>query len=181
MKKPISMLSATDRNLIALLGACCMLLSLLEHMIPKPLPFFRIGLANLPILISLGLLSVPQVFLLATLKVVSQGLVTGTLLSYVFLLSAVGTLASVCMMLVVRKIGGRHLSIVGISVMGAMSSTVAQLGLASVFLFGSVTRFIATPFLAVGLVTAVVLGLIAMRFCEKSAWYLQHLERTADG
>ena len=181
MKKPISTLSVTDRNLIALLGACCMLLSLLEHMIPKPLPFFRIGLANLPILISLGLLSVPQVLLLAALKVISQGLVTGTLLSYVFLLSAVGTFASVCMMLAVRRIAGRHISIVGISVMGAMSSTIAQLGLASVFLFGSVTRFIATPFLAVGLVTAVVLGFIAMRFCAKSAWYLHHLDKATNG
>ena len=41
--------SATNQNLIALLGACSIFLALIEHMIPKPLPFLRIGIANLPV------------------------------------------------------------------------------------------------------------------------------------
>ncbi|MBT3272182.1 MAG: heptaprenyl diphosphate synthase [Spirochaetales bacterium] len=177
MKKPRLTLSVTRRDLIALLGACCMLLSLVEHMIPKPLPFLRLGLANLPLLISLGLLSAPQVMLLASLKVVGQGLVTGTLFSYIFLLSAAGTFSSVLVMLVVRRIGGRYISLIGISVMGALSSTTAQLGLASVFLFGAGTRYIVAPFLVVGLVTSVILGIAASAFCTDSRWYQVSLMR----
>ncbi len=177
MKKQRLTLSVTKRDVIALLGACCMLLSLVEHMIPKPLPFLRIGLANLPLLVSLGMLSPSHVLLLALLKVVGQGLVTGTLFSYIFLLSAAGTFASVITMLAVRRLGGRQISLVGISVMGALSSTFAQLALASVFLFGAGTRYIAAPFLIVGLVTALILGFAAAGFCENSRWYKLSLVR----
>lgn len=167
----ISTLSATRKSLIALLAACCLLLSLVEHMIPKPVPFLRLGLANLPVLISLGLLTVPELLLLVTLKVLGQGVVNGTLFSYVFLLSASGSFASVFAMLVANKAAGRYISLVGVSMLGALASTVAQLALAALLVFGSSTRYIAPPFLASGLITAIVLGFMATAFCGRSRWY----------
>lgn len=165
------MLSASKRDLVALLGGCCMFLSLLELMIPKPVPFLRLGLANLPVLVSLGLLSAPQVLLVVTIKVIGQGLVNGTLFSYVFLLSAAGSFASAFGMLMVSRFGPTLISFVGISVIGAMASTMTQLALASLLVFGRSGRLIAPPFLAVGLTTAVVLGIVAASFCRTSVWY----------
>ena len=64
---------------LALLGACSLFLSTLEFLIPKPIPFMRLGLANLPLLISLSFLTPGQIMLLTLIKVLGQGLVNGTL------------------------------------------------------------------------------------------------------
>lgn len=162
--------SATKQDLTALLGACCMFLSLVEYMIPKPVPFLRLGLANLPVLISLGLLSWPHVLLVAAIKIVGQGLVTGTLFSYVFLLSAVGSLSSAGVMIVAWRLRPR-ITLVGISLLGSMASTVSQLSLASVLVFGRGALLIAPPFLGMGMATAVVLGYLAAAFQRSSRWY----------
>lgn len=166
-----SMRLATERDMIALLGACCMFLALVEHMIPKPVPFLRIGLANLPILVSLGVLNPAHVLLLVLLKVLGQALVNGTLFSYVFLFSAAGSISSALIMLAVSRLPDRVVSLVGISISGGLASTVAQLGLASLLVVGRSALFIAPIFLAVGFVTSVALGLIASAFCSTSRWY----------
>ena len=170
MKRKLTRL-VTERDLIALLGACCMFLALVEHMIPKPVPFLRIGLANLPILVSLGMLNPAQVLLLVLLKVLGQALVNGTLFSYVFLFSAAGSISSTLVMLAVSRLPERLVSLVGISISGGLVSTMAQLVLASLLVFGRSALYIAPVFLAVGLVTSIVLGLIAAAFCSTSRWY----------
>ena len=80
-----------DRDLVAFLGGLCLFLSTIEYLVPKPVPFLRIGIANLPLLIGLGILSPGQLLLVALLKVIGQGLVSGTLATYVFLFSAAGS------------------------------------------------------------------------------------------
>ncbi len=96
-----------DRDLVAFLGGLCLFLSTVEYLVPKPIPFLRIGIANLPLLIGLDLLSPGRLLLVACLKVIGQGLVSGTLTSYVFLFSAAGTFTSALAMLAARRISGR--------------------------------------------------------------------------
>jgi len=158
------------RDLVAFLGALCLFLSAIEYMIPKPIPFLRVGIANLPILISLDLLPVPSLLLVVVLKVLGQGLIGGTLISYVFLFSAVGSFASGLSMLAVRRVLGRRISLVGVGVLGALFSNMAQILLARVLIFGEGAWLIAPPFLAIGTVTATVLGLFADRFAARSRW-----------
>ena len=69
--------SEDDRKL-ALYGAFCLFLSTVEFLIPKPLPFFRLGLANLPILIALRFHRPRFVLSLVALKILGQGLINGT-------------------------------------------------------------------------------------------------------
>ena len=47
---------------VALLAAFALFLSTVEYMIPKPIPFMRIGLANLPLIIGLGVLTYREYF-----------------------------------------------------------------------------------------------------------------------
>ena len=163
--------SATNQNLIALLGACSIFLALIEHMIPKPLPFLRIGIANLPILISLSALNPAQVLLVVLLKVLGQALVNGTLFSYIFLFSAAGSFTSAFVMLAVSRLPEKFVSLVGISISGGLASTVTQLLLAFLLVFGKSAFYIAPLFLGVSLATSVALGLIASSFCSRSRWY----------
>ena len=132
---------------------------------------FRIGLANLPILISLGVLNPLQVLLLVSLKVLGQALVNGTLFSYVFLFSAAGSFASGLAMLAVSRLPKKVVSLVGISISGGLASTLSQLALASVLVFGRTAFYIAPAFLGVGFATSIALGLFATSFCSSSRWY----------
>jgi heptaprenyl diphosphate synthase len=160
-----------DRDLVAFLGGLCLFLSTIEYLVPKPVPFLRIGIANLPLLIGLGILSPGQLLLVALLKVIGQGLVSGTLATYVFLFSAAGTFASALAMLAVRKLAGPRMSLVGVSVTGALISNLAQIGLAiGLDLIGQGAWVIAPPFIAAGTVSSALLGWFAERFTGSSRW-----------
>lgn len=156
---------------VAWLGALCFLLSTVEFMIPKPLPFLRLGLANLPIMLAIDVLPFPSWLLLVCIKILGQGLVSGTLFSYICLFSAVGSLASAFTMLALRKMLRDGVSFVGLSVAGAFASNAAQLALARLWIFGEGALYIAPPFLALGLATGTLLGAFTNAFAAKSKWY----------
>ncbi|MCL1815712.1 MAG: Gx transporter family protein [Treponema sp.] len=153
---------------LALLSAFCFFLSALDHLIPKPLPFMRIGLANLPLLIAMDIFSSKRFFLLALIKILGQGLITGTLFSYVALFSLAGTAVSAAFMFLLR----RHcrISLVGTGIAGAFVSNAAQLFLARFFLFGEGARYLVPPFLAMGILSGGFLGFFAEAFSAQSQW-----------
>ncbi|MCL2128626.1 MAG: Gx transporter family protein, partial [Treponema sp.] len=163
-----------DRSL-ALLGGLCLFLSAIEYLIPRPLPFMRIGLANLPLLLALDIFGPKDFFLLALLKVLGQGIIGGALFSYVFLFSLAGTFASASVMYLLRRLlGKKHLGFTGLGCAGAMASNGVQLVLARYFIFGPALRFIVPPFLASGFVTGAALGLFCEYFSRHSLWYAKH-------
>jgi len=165
-------MSLPGRKTLALLGACCLFLSAVEYMIPKPLPFFRIGLANLPLMLALDIFPFSSFLVLVSIKVFGQALITGTLFSYVFLFSLTGTFLSALVMFFLRRVFGKErITFVGIGTAGAMVSNVSQLALAQVFIFRENTRYIAPWFLGAGLVTGIVLGVFCEAFARRSQWY----------
>ena len=169
--------SAERRN-IAILGAFCLFLSTIEYMIPKPLPFLRLGLANLPLMLALKTFPVPAFALLALLKVVGQALISGTLFSYVFLFSIAGTGVSSLLMYVLRRTLGPRIGFIGIGVSGALVSNAAQLVLARVFIFGEGIRFLILPFLSAGLLSGTALGVFCELFASRSVWYQRFITDT---
>jgi heptaprenyl diphosphate synthase len=155
-----------------LLGAFCFFLSTLEYLIPKPLPFLRIGLANLPLILGVDLLSPRYFALLVLIKILGQGLITGSLFSYIFLFSLGGTLASGSIMYLLRRgLGPARIGFTGISVAGALASNALQLLLARFFILGEGVRLIVPPFLMAGLFTGIALGLFCGSFASRSLWY----------
>lgn len=151
-------------------AALCFFLSTVEFMIPKPLPFLRIGLANMPIMLACELLPFGPFLLLVALKAAAQGIVSGTLFSYIFLLSVGGSFASALVMYGTRAVFPRALSFVGVSVLGAFASNAAQLTLAGLVVFGEGMALAAPPVLALGLVTGTLLGVAVNRFSVRSTW-----------
>jgi len=158
-------------NSLALLGAFCLFLSAVEYMIPKPLPFMRIGLANLPIMLACNIFPLPSFLTLVCIKVIGQALITGTLFSYVFLFSITGAFLSALLMYFLCNVFGRkHISFIGIGTAGAVVSNLSQLVLAHIFIFRDNVLYIAPAFLAAGLVTGIVLGIFCEAFVRKSKW-----------
>jgi heptaprenyl diphosphate synthase len=161
----------SDRTL-ALLGALCLLLSAVEYLIPKPLPFMRIGLANLPLMLALDIFPFSSFLVLACLKIFGQALITGTLFSYIFLFSFVGTFFSAITMYLLSRIPGRnHITFIGIGTAGAIISNITQLTMAWFFIFKDNVRYIVPPFLAMGLITGITLGIFCEIFTRRSQWF----------
>ena len=164
-------LSTKIKSTVSLLGALSFFLSAIEFLFPKPLPFIRIGIANLPILLGLQILPFPAFMFLVFIKILGQALISGTLFSYVFIFSLGGTLTSALFMAGINKLLGKNLSLMGISTAGAFASNIVQLYLAYVFIFGSSVRYMAAPVLALGLITGALLGYITEYFKMHSRWY----------
>ena len=158
-------------DVTALLGAFCFFLSSIEYMLPKPLPFMRLGIANLPILLAVDILPFPWYILLAIVKVIGMSLISGTLFSFVALFSLMGTLTAALVMWGARKLGGKYISQIGVSVLGAISSNLVQMVIARYVAFGEAAWLIAPVFVAMGLVTGLALGLFAEHFAKVSRWY----------
>ena len=155
---------------IALFTAFCIFLSTVEYLIPKPFPFFRLGLANLPILISLVIFRPKDTILLIILKIFGQGLITGTLFSYIFLFSAAGSIASGVVMITSLLLFRSAVSLIGVSIAGALASNLVQLLFAKLFIFGESVKYIAPPLLIMGFISASILGLLAGEFAGRSKW-----------
>ncbi|MDR3356932.1 MAG: Gx transporter family protein [Spirochaetaceae bacterium] len=156
---------------LAALAALSLFLSTVEYMIPKPLPFIRLGLANAPLLIALRLPPY-SFFLLVFVKILGQALISGTLFSYIFLLSLSGTaLSATAMYLLRRAVPEKYMSLAGISVTGALVSNLTQIALARVFFLGPGALYIMPPFLAMGIISGAALGLFCRNFTASSRWY----------
>ena len=165
------MTQTTDKKLLPFLAALCLFLAAVEYAIPKPLPFLRLGLANLPVIIALFIMPTRDIYKLILLKIMGQALITGTLFSYIFLFSAAGSLASGLTMLGVHRILRNRISCIGLSLAGAAANNIAQLIVAHLILFGSATRYIAPILLISGAVTGLILGIFTQMFIERSKWF----------
>ncbi len=156
-------------------ASLCLFLSSIEYAVPKPLPFMRLGLANLPVIFAVKSFRFRDMLLLILLKVLSAAFISGTTFSYVFLFSAAGSLASGLAVYLLycglKCCGGtRHISNVGLCLAGALANNAAQLAVARIFIFGKQAFFIAPLLLATGLVTGLLLGLFANSFEERSVF-----------
>lgn len=162
--------SPPDHKTVAILAAASLFLASVDFAIPKPVPFVRLGLANLPVLIAIARLDTRAVMLVVSLKIVGQGFVQGTLFSYVVLFSAVGSIASAAIMMLAWRTLHVRLSLVGISVLGGLASNAAQVAAARYVAFGPSAWLIAPAFFTIGIVASALLGVFAERFIRTSCW-----------
>ena len=158
-------------------ASLCLFLSSVEYAVPKPLPFMRLGLANLPVIFAVTSFRARDVLLLVLLKVLLSSFISGTMFSYVFLFSAAGSFASglavYCLYALLRKCGGdRLISNAGLCLLGALANNAAQIAVARVLIFGRQAYVIAPLLLASGLISGLALGLFANGF-EKQSCFLK--------
>ena len=177
---------ANRSDVTALLAAFCFFLSTIEYMLPKPLPFMRLGIANLPILLAVDFLPFKWFLVLVAAKVVGMSIVSGTLFSYVALFSLAGTMVSALVMRGVRRVSKQTVSLVGVSIAGAVASNATQMLIARFVIFGEVAWLIAPLFLLTGLITGTLMGFFAEYFVEHSNWYAcatgaSEMQDTEDG
>lgn len=125
------------RRHLAWLTALTLLFSYAEMLLPRIVPFFRLGLGNIAILAALPLAPGPF-FLLTVLKAVAASLMAGTLFSPFVLISLGQSILSGLLMYGLfhmnRLCKNKLLSLYGISLCGSALSAVVQIALSSLYL-----------------------------------------------
>ena len=147
---------------LAYLCALTLLFSYAEMILPRILPFFRLGFANTVILAALDI-NFTSFIALSVLKAAAASLMGGTLFSPFFLISlAQSLLSALVMRLLYKLISKKLLSLYGISIAGSAVSALVQIGLASLYL-GAGTFSLLGPMLIFNTIS----GCITAFFCEK--------------
>lgn len=132
MQKEV-MMQLQNKNKIAYLTSLTLLFSYIELFIPRFLPFFRIGLGNIPVLLALDL-CFPEIMLLSVLKAICSSVLNGTLISPFFLVSFGQSICSALIMWGFYKIRGKWISLYGISMLGSAVSAFIQILISSLYL-----------------------------------------------
>src|SRR4030042_2865244 len=119
-----------DKYRIALLSAYSLALHGFESLLPTPIPWLRLGLANIITLTALVLYGIRVAITVTLIRVILSSLFTGTFLGPAFILSLGGGVTSTLAMGIVLSITPRLFSIIGLSLIGALFHNIAQLILA---------------------------------------------------
>jgi len=163
VSKTIILSKGKDRVFyLAYLSSMAMILSILEYLIPKPLPWMRIGLANAITLYAFGVVKPKEVFYIVVARVLSVSLLIGTFLSTTFILSFTGAVTSYFIMFLFYRYLKKLFSLVGISIVGALSSTFSQLIVVNLLYINSKLSYYLLPILAsFALVGGIITGYFA--------------------
>lgn len=133
--------------IIGFLATMAIFLSIIEHMVPKPLPWMRVGLANAITLYAFTYMKPKEVFFIVLSRMIAASLFVGSFLSIGFLLSLVGSLSSFCVMYLLFKLFQRFFSLIGISIIGALTSNTSQFLLINILFTNSRLFFYFLPFI----------------------------------
>jgi heptaprenyl diphosphate synthase len=123
-----------DKYRIALLSAYALALHGFESLLPTPIPWLRLGLANIITLTTLLLYGIRAAIMVTLIRVILSSLFTGTFLGPAFILSLGGGITSTLAMGFVLSIVPGLFSTIGLSLIGALFHNIDQLFLAY-FLF----------------------------------------------
>jgi heptaprenyl diphosphate synthase len=146
---------------LAFLTAFAISLYVLESAIPKPLPFMRLGLANVIVLLVMAAGHPWEALLIGVVKSIAGGLVTGVLLAPTTLMSLSGTLVA---FLAMRAALCTPLGLLGVSVIGAVAHNLTQLAVVRMAVIRDDSIFTLTPWLILlGIATGALSGAIAFR------------------
>ena len=156
-------MQSQDNYRIALLSAYALALHAFESLIPMPIPWMRIGLANIISLTTLVLFGFRAAMMVTLIRVMVASLFTGSFLGPGFILSLGGGLSGVLAMGTVSYLSRGLFGPVGLSLVGALFHNLTQLFLAyALFIQKQEPVLIITPVLMlIGTVTGLVNGLIS--------------------
>ena len=146
---------------IIILICNAILISLLESVIPIPIPVpgAKLGLANIITIIAVAYLDFKDVLIIVILRCIVAALLTKGITVLPFSLTG-GVLSAIVMWLLYKKLSSAF-SIKGISIAGAITHNIAQLAVASLILHESIILYYLPVLLIVALIAGFITGSIS--------------------
>lgn len=149
--------------LTGLMASCSIILGVIENFIPTPVPAVRLGLSNVPILIMIYLAGGKYAFQVAFLKALIVPVLSANII-FKMSLSMPATFISFFAMVLMYSFFKNKLSIVTVSVVGAIFHMAAQLAVVSTFYVkGLIYTNIAGILLLSATITGIITGIIAYK------------------
>ncbi len=149
---------------ISMLLALSVILNIFESFIPifnGIIPGFKIGLANIIILLVIYTYSFKEAISISILRVILVGLLRTGIFSVTFFFSISGALLSVTCMYVAKKY--TKLSIIGVSIIGAITHSIGQILVAISFF--NINMLYYLPFLLIlSIPSGIFIGYISKEF-----------------
>jgi heptaprenyl diphosphate synthase len=132
-------------------------LFVLESLIPFPLPFLKVGLANITTLLALIVSGPADAIIVVFLRVLGGSLVTGSFFGPAFIIAMSAGVVSAAVMGGLRSISGRAFGPVGLSLAGATAHVTTQIALVALLYVRNAAVIGLLPLL---LITALAGGLV---------------------
>jgi heptaprenyl diphosphate synthase len=144
-------------------------IGVIENFIPLPIPFVRLGLSNIPIVLGFTIFNFRESFFIVIFKVVFSHLFRGTLFSYPFIIGLSGNLFFIFLTYPVYHFLKKYISFVSLNVIGAFFHNFGQLMVAYLFVLVplNVLMLFGLILLAFGLVLGFINGIICNAVYDK--------------
>ena len=123
----VALTQARRQVFLALFIAIAVTLHVLETLLPTPVPWLRLGLANIMTLAALYLYDGRAAWTISLARVGIGALLLGRLFSPGFWLAAAGAIVATSAMIIMYRVAGRRLSPIGISAIGAAGHALGQI------------------------------------------------------
>jgi heptaprenyl diphosphate synthase len=163
-------MSSRDIARLGLLTGLALAMYILESVMPRPLPWLRLGLSNALVLVVLLAYGLKLALSVSVMRTVVGSLVIGSFLNPGFVISILAGVTSCIAMGVARCAGKKVLGTVGISIIGALAHNMTQLSAAYILFVRRLEVFALIPlFLFLSAGTGLVTGLAAHFVHERMA------------
>ena len=142
---------------IAQLSAIAIGLSLIESVLPSPMPGVKPGIANIITLYAIYQFNFKTAMWVSVLRVFATSLILGQFLSPTFMLSLIGSMLSLLTLYFTIKLPSKFFSPLGLSVLSSFAHITGQLFLVRIWLIPHVSIYYLVPIYSVA---ALLFGLI---------------------
>lgn len=155
---------------LGLFIAIAVSMHILESLLPSPIPWLRLGLANMMTLSALYLYDGRAAWTVSLTRTGIGALLLGRLFSPGFWLALVGATVATSVMIIVHRLGGRKLSPVGVSAAGAAGHALGQVLAARVLIMQHEAIWqIAPLFMFFAVCSGVLTGWLTMLLLQRLA------------
>lgn len=155
---------------LGMLSAAAVAVYVFEGLIPMPIPWAKLGLSNVVVVVTLFGFGVRSAILVAAVRILAGNLLLGIMLSPAFLFSAAGSSAALAVMAVARWKLVPPLSVVGVSLAGAVANNVVQVMVfISLFAHTGIVANLLGLFMLLGVAVGLLTGLIAAAILPRIA------------
>lgn len=147
--------------LVGVLTSLCIVLGFMETFIPSPVPFLRLGLANIPIMMGIFIFTEKRyVIYTALLKSFLTPIISGNFFIRI-IVGMPSTIVSTLMMLIIYKIFSKKITAISIGSVGGYFHIIVQLIVIKMFFIKYLDIYKILPYFSLlGLFTGVMTGLI---------------------
>ena len=153
---------------IAQLSAIAIGLSLIESVLPSPMPGVKPGIANIITLYAIYRFNFKTAMWVSILRVFATSLILGQFLSPTFMLSLTGSMLSLLTLYFVIKLPSKFVSPVGLSILSSFAHITGQLMLVRIWLIPHASIYYLIPiYSAAALLFGCINGWITYRLLKQ--------------